>query len=137
MSAPPEWLTDFAQALLAHLHPTASSAPIGCHYHHSGTTWEITLFVSRREILGGPNDGRLQATRFCLDLLGICQVFDQVSSVAWQAHRQGRWDELGAHVAVEGDYRGQRVWLRIPAMAPAQFPAERSANHEGDPQKQV
>jgi hypothetical protein len=79
------------------------------------------LFAARVETIGGPRDGEIRAARFRVDLLGLCALFTSIESVHWQAHRLGRRDDLGPHVAVEGRTRGHRVWLRIPASAPAQF----------------
>jgi hypothetical protein len=127
MPAPPEWLSDFANAVAAHVHPMDVLAPLGCHYHHDVTGWEITLFASRTEIVGGPRDGQLRPSRFGVDLLGLCSVFTNIQSLQWQAHRFGSRDEIGPHIAVEGDYCGQRIWLRVPAAAPEQFPPGRHA----------
>jgi len=132
MSAPPEWLSEFANAAAACIHAVDYESPIGCHYHHDKTGWEVTLFTGATEIVGGPRDGHRRVPRFGVDLVGLCSVFESIHSMRWQAHRLGSRDDIGPHVAVEGDYGGQRIWLRIPAAAPEQFPPGcHAAPHSG------
>lgn len=103
-------------------------APVGCHYHHNGDLWEVTIFCSMTEVIGGEQDGLRFATCFVLDVGGIIGLFCDVDSVRWQTLPHADDDELGAHVAVEGTYQGQRLLLRIPAEAPERFEAGRKAN---------
>lgn len=128
MANPPEWLHQFADEVAAQLRAVDVLAPLGCHIYQGSGASEVTLFVSTTEIVGGPQDGRHKVSRFFVDLLALTQVFDAIRSFAWQAQGLGAQDDIGPHVAIEGDYRGHAVWLRIPAMAPKQFPAGRRAH---------
>ena len=103
-------------------------APIGCHYYRCEETWEVTVFASLTEIIGGEEDGRRIPSRFVLDVGAIIGLFNDVEEVRWQNLPQGADDELGAHLAVEGIHRGERLVLRIPAKAPDRFEAGRLAN---------
>lgn len=125
MTALPVWLPDFANAVAAQLHSVDPLPPLGCHVHRSPDAWEVTLFASKTEVIGGKRDGLLQSARFHLDLAGLLGVFSEIHCFHWQAQSLGRHDDLGPHVAIEGEYRGETVWLRIPADAPAQFPPGR------------
>jgi hypothetical protein len=127
MPAPPEWLTEFANKVAAFVHPVDALAPLGCHYHQEGAGWEVTLFAARTEIVGGPRDGQQRPSRFGIDVLGMCAVFQSVRAIEWQAQRFSARDELGPHLSIRGDYCGQHIWLRIPAFAPEQFPPGRQA----------
>jgi hypothetical protein len=127
MSSPPSWLAEFVNSVATHVLPVADSAPLGCHYHlDDDGVWEVTLFAARKETVGGPQDGHVRPSRFRVDLLAVCAEFQTIHGVSWQAQRMGRRDELGPHVAVEGEFRGTTIWLRIPAAAPQQFPPCRS-----------
>jgi hypothetical protein len=137
MPAPPAWLTDFANAVVAHVHPLDVDAPVGCHYHQDDAGWEVTLFSARTETLGGARDGQVRSSRFRVDLLGVCSEFTSIQAMHWQPHRMGRRDEIGPHVACEGDYHGERIWLRIPAAAPAQFPPWRQSTHNSSRWEEV
>lgn len=128
MSHQPDWLRTFADAVAAHLHAVELLPPIGCHVHHHPEGWEVTLFASATEVVGGRRDGKVRTARFHVDVLAICQLFDEVSGIAWQTHRLGPSDELGAHLVVDGQVHGEPVSLRIPAVAPKMFAPGRIAH---------
>jgi hypothetical protein len=127
MVQPPTWLRSLTDLAGASLQPVDVLAPLGCHYCEVDGVWEITLFASQTEILGGPDDGGLRASRFHVDLSALVALFDEVESAYWQAQGLGADDDLGPHVGVEGVYAGHRVWLRITAIAPRRFPPGRHA----------
>ncbi|MDP1797183.1 MAG: hypothetical protein Q8K78_06865 [Planctomycetaceae bacterium] len=127
MTNPPTWLTEFADQVTTHFLPVEILAPLGCHFFQSGDIWEVTLFAAKTEVVGGPRDGEQRPSRFHLDLAGLAQLFTSVTSFHWQTHSLGKNDDLGAHVAIEGDVNGHHVWLRIPSQAPAMFEIGRIA----------
>uniref|UniRef100_A0A7C2P1P9 Uncharacterized protein n=1 Tax=Schlesneria paludicola TaxID=360056 RepID=A0A7C2P1P9_9PLAN len=128
MSVPPAWLQDFADAVAGHLHAVDVLSPLGCHFHQSDDLWEITVFASSTELVGGSRDGQGRVSRFQVDLLGLSQLFDDIQDFHWQAQGLGPQDDLGPHVSIVGRCRGQSVWLRVPAMAPKAFPPGRLAH---------
>ena len=120
-------------SVTALMHPVDAMAPVGCHYHREGDTWEVTIFSSMTEVIGGQQDGLRFPSCFVLDVGGIIGLFSDVEAVRWQTLRpaDGDDDEVGAHLAVEGIYQGERLLLRIPAEAPERFDAGRKAHvHE-------
>ncbi len=121
MPAPPTWLTKLANEIAAHLEPIESLSPVGCHYHQGESGWEITVFASKTEVVGGPHDGGLYESRFRIDLKQLASVFSEINEIHWQAQGLGREDELGAHLSIEGTYENEPVWVRIPAKAPSRF----------------
>lgn len=121
MTPPPEWLSNLANEVAAHIQPFEPLAPVGCHYHQGEEGWEITVFVSATEVVGGPQDGNRYGSRFRIDLKHLLEVFSEVNEVEWQAQRLDEQDELGAHLSIEGLCSGEPVWVRIPASAPARF----------------
>jgi hypothetical protein len=127
MTNPPEWLAEFTDRVTALIMAVDVLAPIGCHFCCEAGVWEVTLFAARTEVLGGPRDGQQRSSRFFLDLAGLTRLFDSVTAFHWQAHSLGKSDDLGAHVAIEGDVDGKPVWLRIPSHAPAMFDPGRVA----------
>lgn len=135
MASPPEWITPLANALSAHLVPAALPAPLGAHVqlgapHEESNeeVWEVSVFYGKTEIVGGPDDGRRTDTAFWLDLEGAFRVLNRVDRFYWQTVSLGPNDDLGSHVAIEGDYLGHPVRLRMLAAAPKQFPSARSAD---------
>jgi hypothetical protein len=105
-------------------------SPVGCHYYRNQARdqWEVTLFASSTEVIGGRYDGRITASKFCLDLRELLGLFDDVTGFQWQALPLGPEDELGPHISLEGRYEGRSVWLRILATAPPRFETGRCLN---------
>ncbi|MCA9070899.1 MAG: hypothetical protein KDA84_18345 [Planctomycetaceae bacterium] len=127
---PPHWLSDTINRVAAQFHSVDSLAPIGCHYFHdeSCDVWEVTLFISQTETVGGEYDGKRTSSRFSLDLSALESIFSEVSRFAWQALSMGEDDDLGPHVSLEGRVQKHNVWLRIVSEPPPQFEAGRIAD---------
>ncbi|HEX6984524.1 MAG TPA: hypothetical protein VF170_04070 [Planctomycetaceae bacterium] len=134
MDVPPDWLTALAGALAEHFVAAAVPSPMGAHVQRAtdadapAGVWEVSLFYGKTEVVGGSQDGRRVDTPFWLDLSGLREVFTRVDGFYWQAAPLGADDDLGPHVAIEGDYLGNAVRVRILAAAPPQFPSARSAD---------
>ena len=107
--------------------PADVMAPVGCHYCCVEQTWEISLFASSTQIVGGERDGEVRRSRFCLDIDAIGKLFTEVRSVSWQAHALASDDELGPHVELDGIYVEKDVKLRILAFPPKRFASGRRA----------
>ena len=58
---------------------------------------------------------------FGVNLRALPEVFSVVHGYHWQTSTGGPEDELGPHVAVEGIYRRQSIWLRVLAQPPAEL----------------
>jgi hypothetical protein len=123
MAAPPAWLAHLTNEITPHLHALDVLAPVGCHYYHNRARdeWELTLFISSTETVGGEFDGRISSSKFHVDVQGLLHVFSTIESFHWQALPLGPEDELGPHLSVEGTYQEQTVWLRILATSPDRF----------------
>jgi hypothetical protein len=102
-------------------------APLGCHYYYNepAEQWEVALFASNTEVVGGKRDGSLKPSRFSVDLQRVIAEFDSVSALHWQTLSMGPADELGPHLSLEGTFESRSVWLRILAHAPARFESGR------------
>lgn len=125
--SPPGWLKELADAAAQLMMPADVIAPIGCHYCFADDVWEITLFASSTEIVGGGQDGEVRRSRFCLDIQALTRVFVVVHEISWQAHELGGDDELGPHIAVEGAFGEYDVRLRVLAFPPKRFASGRRA----------
>ena len=133
MNEPPEWISQLADDVSAQLLAVDVLSPVACHFHRAEDEWEITLFASHTEVLGGPLDGLLKSSRFHFDIRPVLDLFDVVDSIYWQAQSLGDGDDLGPHLGIEGLYQGEQVWLRVLASPPQQFPPGRRAlAHQGD-----
>lgn len=127
MISPPNWLSQFANDVTRSFHPYDHLPPIGCHFHQSKKVWEVTLFASRTEIVGGSEDGRTTQARFNVDIKVVLGLFSRVDRISWQTQSFDQYDELGSHLSIEGLHADQQIWLRIPATAPARFDTGRLA----------
>ena len=130
MAAPASWLAQLANQIAAEFYAVDVLAPLGCHYYFnkSRNQWEVTLFASKTETVGGEFDGKISSSKFNLDLKILSEMFSEVTRFHWQALAIGPDDELGPHLSLEGIYQGRSVWLRIPATAPSRFTSGRCFN---------
>lgn len=120
--APPEWLAGLANQLASRIDPVDQSAAVSCHFADGGEDgWEVTLFLAAREQIGGPRDGQRLFSRFLFELASTTELFDRVDQFYWQPVAIGPADEVGPHVAIEGEYDGRRVWVRILAQPGERF----------------
>jgi hypothetical protein len=121
-TSPPVWLRWFANEAAQAILDTAVHAPIGCHYHYGEerSEWEVTVFVSDTEVVGGPRDGTLVPCRIQVDLSHALGLFDEMPRVHWLAGAVREDEDLDQHVSLEGQVRGHHVWLRVLAQAPQQ-----------------
>jgi len=127
MVSPPDWLSLFVNAATLNLHSYDVLSPLGCHFQQVKGIWEVTLFASRTEIVGGSEDGGTSHSPFDVDLKSVLGLFSRVDAICWQTQPLGRNDELGAHLSIEGLYEDKQVWLRITSTAPERFEAGRRA----------
>ena len=125
--SPPGWLKELADSAALLMMPADVIAPIGCHYCRAEGAWEISLFPSSTQIVGGGRDGETRRSRFTLDIKALTSLFAAISSASWQAHALATDDEIGPHLAIEGKYGEEDVLLRILAFPPKRFASGRRA----------
>lgn len=121
MAEPPKWIEEFADQVAQLLTPVDLLGPVGCHYAYADDCWEITLFVSSTEVVGGELDGKMNSSRFTVDLLQVCALFTQLSEVFWQNEKIHMLDELGCHLELNGLVETEPVSLRICSKIPGRF----------------
>ncbi|MBL8816832.1 MAG: hypothetical protein JNL58_12430 [Planctomyces sp.] len=117
---PPSWLRWFINDASRGFVDHESLAPIGCHFYFDDAldVWEVSLFVSNTELVGGPADGRRIPTGTQVDINLVKAAFDSEPTSYWQAEAIAEDDDLGNHLSFEGIARGHQVWLRILAKPP-------------------
>ncbi|MCA8997038.1 MAG: hypothetical protein KDA80_08630 [Planctomycetaceae bacterium] len=128
MVSQPGWLKRLTECICEHLHPLENDFPLGCHYTQVGDTWEVSLFFSPTEIVGGEYDGERITCPFVVNILDLMHVFDLVEEMTWQPQRVTEDDELGANFLLTGYFEGRRILLRILAKMPERFAVGRYAN---------
>ena len=131
MASPPEWLSRFVDVVTANIHAHNLLSPLGCHFQRVNHVWEITLFASHTEVIGGQFDGSIRHSPFGVNVKQLLEVFTSVESISWQTDLIDQYDELGAHLSIEGVHENEPIWLRITAKAPDRFsPGRRALVHE-------
>ena len=130
-SSPPAWLAELTQTVSESIIPADVLPPLGCHCFNQDGVWEVTLFAATTEVIGGERDGYRFSAEFVLDIGKLLSLFTDLTSVHWQALPHDTNDEIGAHVAIEGAYRGRSLLLRIPSHAPQRFDVGRHAHVHG------
>ena len=117
---PPAWLRWLSNDAARGIIDDEYHAPIGCHYYQNpeDEEWEVTIFVSATEVVGGPMDGTNLPQRVQLNIGHVISLFDEPPSVFWQSDKVDDDDELDQHISFEGLARGNRIWLRILKNSP-------------------
>jgi hypothetical protein len=78
--------------------------------------WEVDVYPTPVELVGGADDGALVSPGFSLALEPLRSSFEQIDESGWNA--LGWPDDDGPFVWVEGAYQGHEVFLRVLARAP-------------------
>ncbi len=128
MNNAPLWLAAFMNRVASHLHAFDCLSPMGCHYFLEDDIWEVTLFCSATELVGGEQDGKMTYSRFHTDVAGVVIEFTSVEAIEWQNCSIGIDDDLGAHLGIRGRVQNQELWLRILAKPPRDFGCGRIAD---------
>ena len=112
---PPKWLRQLSDDAARGIVEDEFHAPIGCHFFQNivNDEWEISIFVSATEVVGGPLDGRKLRLQVQLDIIHVMNLFDETPKVYWQSDAVADDDDLAQHISFEGIARGHRIWLRI------------------------
>lgn len=131
MNVPP-WLRELADAVAAQIAPADLLAPLGCHICEVEGQWEISLFASSTEVVGGSRDGRRRQSKFTVNLMKVLGLFEEIKACHWQNRPFSASDELGAHFSVDAHYAGHPVSLRVLAAAPKRFSSGRQARVNDD-----
>ena len=92
--------------------------PLGYRWGEEDQFWEITVYPTPVELVGGATDGALVSPGFSLDLRELWFAFDEITDTNWCAQAHGPHDAEGPHISIEGMYQGHHVFLRVLSEAP-------------------
>jgi hypothetical protein len=81
-----------------------------------GRFWEIDLYPTPVELVGGAVDGAIVSPGFSVDLIELQALFETIEAVNWNTH--GHHGSEPAFISVEGEYQGREVYLRVLSAAP-------------------
>ncbi|MEK6238513.1 MAG: hypothetical protein N2C14_27660 [Planctomycetales bacterium] len=111
----PDWLHDLVAAATACM-TVSAPGPAGVRYREEDGFYELMLYPTPVELVGGADDGSMVSPLFSVDLEQLRGVMDRVVDFGWEAHGHPGHD--GPHVWLEGSQAGHDVLLRVLAFAP-------------------
>jgi hypothetical protein len=113
---PLDWLDGLLDDVAGCVEADSPMGPLGLRYAEEDGFWEVSVYPTPVELVGGAHDGEVVVPGFHLDLEQLQQLFDSVSAFGWNA--LGLHGTEGPYVYVEGVYRGRELYLQVLAYAP-------------------
>lgn len=118
----PEVIESFVHNVADLFEPFSGTARVGYECSFADGSFEISMFVGAREIVGGALDGRQEAQNFRFNLQGLFDRFDSIQSFLWNAIPQSPLNDGGlSFVVVEGLVHGHIVRLQLHPTAPEEI----------------
>ncbi len=118
MSEAPQWLTSLVDAVGSCMEVHCAAGPLAFRWGREGDFWEVMVYYTSGEAVGGAEDGAVLVPGFSLDLSEFMSIFEELTDSRWQSHSFGPHDHRGSHISVEGVFQGHHVYLQVLAEAP-------------------
>jgi hypothetical protein len=110
------WLDDLLEAVSACVEADAPMGPMGLRYGVEEDFWDISVYPTPVELVGGAHDGAVVIPGFRLDLESFRSLFEEVKDFGWNA--LGFTDPEGPYVYIEGIYGSREVFVQVLAAPP-------------------
>ena len=114
--SPIVWLHQLLETVAGCMTADSPSGPLWYRYREEEGSWEIDVYPTPVELIGGAVDGEVVAPGFELDVDEFRAAFERVEALMW--HSQGFPHDEGPRLVVEGVYQGRQVFLQVLAYAP-------------------
>ncbi len=115
----PDTIQTFVTTVAELFEPFSGTARVGYECNFADDSFEISMFVGAREIVGGPLDGHQEPQNFRFNLQGLFDRFDSIQSFLWNALPHSPLQDGGlSFVVVEGKVQGHLVRLQLHPTAP-------------------
>ena len=118
MAEAAQWLTSLVDAVGNCMEPHAATGPLAFRWRQEGDFWEIAVYYTPGEVIGGAEDGAVIVPGFSLHVQELISAFEKVADACWCSHSFGPNDNRGPHISIEGVYQNHNVHLEILAEAP-------------------
>lgn len=120
----PGWITDLANLVVEAVTPIDVQGQWGyrwlCPGEHGNFTpyWQIVLYPTTNEVVGGPKDGCQMYPGFKLDVTLLLQNFNAVDSLEWESPSSYTGNMSCPKLYVRGDFTGYPVEIRVLSLSP-------------------
>jgi hypothetical protein len=111
-----DWLNSLLEEVGSCMVADSPMGPLGLRYREEEDFWEVWIYPTPVELVGGRHDGEVVVPGFSLDLEQLRECFDSVAAFNWNAI--GLNNPEGPHVSIEGIFLGREVYLQVLAYAP-------------------
>jgi len=118
MAEEPQWLASLVDAVGNCMQSHCALGPLAFRWRQEDNFWEIAVYATPGEVLGGAEDGAIIVPGFSLNVQELMSVFEELTDVNWCSQSFGPHDNRGPHISIEGVYQGHEVYLEILAEAP-------------------
>ncbi len=118
MMRPPGWMESLVDIVLGCMDPHNTLGPLGYRWRNEDDFWEIWVYPTPAELVGGAADGTVVNPGFSLDVQQLLAVFEKLADVSWLAQPLGPHDQDGPNLSFDGVYDGHEVWLTVLSRAP-------------------
>ncbi len=118
MPEAPQWLTALIDTVGSCMEVHCAAGPLAFRWGNEDDFWDVMIYCSPGEAVGGAEDGAILVPGFSLDLKELMSVFEELTDVHWRSQSFGPHDQEGQHISVEGVYQGHHVYLQVLAEAP-------------------
>lgn len=110
------WLTDLLDAVTSCMEADSPMGRPGLRYQRADDFWEIWIYPTPVELVGGARDGAVLEPGFVLNVEQLRMAFDSVVDMGWNA--LGLNFVEGPHFYVEGAFGGRELFLQVLAHPP-------------------
>jgi hypothetical protein len=110
------WLNRMVDTVTECMTADAPMGPMGYRYKEEDGRWEVDVYSTSVELIGGPVDGARVAAGFTVDVDRLRGAFDRIDGLF--GHSQGFSEDEGPRLVIEGVYEGREVFLHVWAYAP-------------------
>lgn len=116
VAQPNAWLAQLVDQIAALITLDSPAGPLGYRYREEDGFWEISVYLTPVELVGGAVDGEVVLPGFQLDLLELQALFDEIVDFGWDGLGLCRVE--GPLIWVEGVFQGREVYVTVLARAP-------------------
>ena len=108
---PAAWLHRLVEAVAGSMTADSPMGPLGHRHRREEACWEVDVYPTPIELVGGAADGEVVVPGFTLDVDELRAAFDRIETLEWIS--LGFPHDEGPRLVVEGIFQGQEVFLQV------------------------